>query len=141
MPGLYFHLGQVHELFRRDYDAQACYEAAVRLQPEAAEMQRRLGDLLVVKKDWPAALVALEKAVALKPDDPEPFASLFWARQQVCDWRAYDAGLERLWADAEKRLATREATAVIPFQALTLPWGIPGRVDLGCCPPKCRVRR
>ena len=137
----YFHLGQVHELLRRDYDAQACYEAAVRLQPEATEMQRRLGDLLVIKKNWPAALGALEKAVALKPDDPEPFASLFWARQQVCDWRAYDAGLERLWADAEKRLATREATAVIPFQALTLPWGIPGRVDLGCCPPKCRVRR
>ena len=121
----YFHLGQVHELFRRDYDAQACYEAAVRLQPEAAEMQRRLGDLLVIKKDWPAALVALEKAVALKPDDPESFASLFWARQQVCDWRAYDAGLERLWADAEKRLATRGTTAVIPFQALTLPWPLP----------------
>jgi len=97
----------------------------VRLQPETAEMQRRLGDLLVVKKDWPAALGALEKAVALKPDDPEPFASLFCARQQVCDWRAYDAGLERLWADAEKRLATRGTTAVIPFQALTLPWPLP----------------
>ena len=67
MPGLYFHLGQVHELLRRDYDAQACYEAAVRLQPEAAEMQRRLGDLLVIKKDWPAALGALEKALTL-PD-------------------------------------------------------------------------
>ena len=51
MPGLYFHLGQVHELLRRDYDAQACYEAAVRLQPEAAEMQRRLGDLLVIKRN------------------------------------------------------------------------------------------
>ena len=121
----HFHLGQVHELLRRDYDALACYEAAVRLQPEDAEMRRRLGDLLVIKKDWPAALAALEKAVALKPDDPEPFASLFWARQQVCDWRAYDADLERLWADAEKRLAAGEATAVIPFQALTLPWPLP----------------
>ena len=61
---------------RRDYDALACYETAVRLQPDDAEMQRRLGDLLVLKKDWPAALAALERAVALKPDDPELFASL-----------------------------------------------------------------
>ncbi len=119
------HLGHVLELCGRDYDALACYEAAVRLQPDSAEMQRRLGDLLVRKKDWPAALSALERAVALKPDDPDLFASLFWARQQVCDWRTYDAGLERLWADAEKRLAAGAATGVIPFQALTLPWPLP----------------
>ena len=30
-------------------------------------MQRRLGDLLVVKKDWPAALGILENALTL-PD-------------------------------------------------------------------------
>ena len=100
----------------------ACYEAAARLQPDSAETQRRLGDLLVRKKDWPAALSALERAVALRPDDPDLFASLFWARQQVCDWRSYDAGVERLWADAETRLAAGAATGVIPFQALTLPW-------------------
>ncbi len=113
------------ELCGRDYDALACYEAAVRLRPDDAGMQRRLGDLLVRKKDWPAALAALERAVALEPDDPHLFASLFWARQQVCDWRGYDAGLGRLWSDAEERLAAGAATGVIPFQALTLPWPLP----------------
>ncbi len=121
----YVHLGHVFEMGRRDYDALACYEAAVKLEPDSAEMQRRLGDLLVLKKDWPAALAALEKAAALKPDDPEMFSSLFWAQQQACDWRSYHAGVERLWSDAEKRLAGGEATAVIPFQALTLPWPRP----------------
>jgi predicted O-linked N-acetylglucosamine transferase (SPINDLY family) len=33
--------------------------------------------------------------------------------------------LERLWADAETRLAAGETTPVIPFQALTLPWPLP----------------
>jgi len=121
----FVHLGRVLELCGRDYDALACYEAAVRLQGDSAEVQRRLGDLLVRKKDWPAALCALERAVALEPDNPDLFASLFWARQQVCDWRSYDAGLERLWADAEKRLAAGAATGVIPFQALALPWPLP----------------
>ena len=125
MPGLISTLVTSSSCCRRDYDALASYQAAVRLQPDDAEMQRRLGDLLLLKKDWPAALVALEKAIALKPDDPELFASLFRARQQVCDWRTYHAGLERLWADAEKRLAAGETTAVIPFQALTLPWPLP----------------
>ena len=77
------------------------------------------------QEDWPAALGALERAVALEPDDPHLFASLFWARQQVCDWRGYDAGLGRLWSDAEERLAAGAATGVIPFQALTLPWPLP----------------
>jgi protein O-GlcNAc transferase len=119
------HLGHLFEQCGRDYDALACYRSAVSLQPDSANMQRRLGDLLVRKKDWPAALGVLERAVALKPDDPALFASLFWARQQACDWRNYDASVERLWSDAEKRLAAGAATGVIPFQALTLPWPRP----------------
>jgi predicted O-linked N-acetylglucosamine transferase (SPINDLY family) len=118
----HFHLGQVLEQLRQDYAALASYETADRLQPDDPEILRRLGDLLVLKKDWPAALAALEKAAALRQDDPEPFARLASARQQVCDWRAYTAELERLWADAEKQIAAGKATAVVPFQAVTLPW-------------------
>ena len=121
----HFHLGQVLEKLREDHSALACYETAARLQPGAAEFQRRLGDLLVLKKDWPAALAALERAVALEPDDPAPRARLCSARQQVCDWRTYGADLERLWSDAEGQLAAGEPTAVVPFQALTLPWPPP----------------
>ncbi|QEH32329.1 TPR repeat-containing protein YrrB [Aquisphaera giovannonii] len=117
-----FQLGQVLEESRRDYDALRCYEAAARLQPGDAEMHRRLGIHLVLKKDWPAALSALERAVAIEPDEPVPFASLVCARHQVCDWRTYDSDLERLWADAERQLAAGKATAVTPFQALGLPW-------------------
>jgi len=121
----HFHLGQVLEQQRQEHDALACYETAARLQPKDAEIQRRLGDLLLLKKDWPAALAALQRAAALEPGQPEPFARLVYARQQVCDWRTYAADLERLWADAEKQLAAGEATAVVPFQALTLPWPRP----------------
>ncbi len=118
----HFHLGQVLEQQRQEHDALACFETAVRLQPADADMQRRMGDLLMLKGDWPAALAALERAAALKPDDPEPFARLVYGRQLVCDWRHYAADVERLWADAEKKIAAGEATAVVPFQALTMPW-------------------
>ena len=118
----HFHLGQVLELQRQEHDALACFETAASLQPGDADMQRRLGDLLMLKGDWPAALAAVERAVALKPDDPEPFARLVYGRQLVCDWRHYEADVDRLWSDAEKKIAAGEATAVVPFQALTLPW-------------------
>ncbi len=118
----YFHLGQVLEQQRRHYEALACYQTAVQRAPQNAEIQQRLGSLLMLKKDWAAALAALDRAVALRPGEAGPFARLVWARQQVCDWRHYNQDVERLWADAEQQLATDEATAVVPFQALTLPW-------------------
>ena len=91
-----------------DHDALACYETAVRLQPDDAEIQRRLGDLLVLKKDWPAALAALERAVALEPDDPAPFARLCSPGSRSATGGPIDADLERLWADAEGQLAAGE---------------------------------
>jgi predicted O-linked N-acetylglucosamine transferase (SPINDLY family) len=103
-------------------DALASYENAARLQPEDAETLRFLGDLLILKRDWPAALAALERATALGPGLPEPFARLAGARQQVCDWRNYTADVDRLWADAEKQFTAGEATAVVPFHALAMPW-------------------
>src|SRR5262249_45831204 len=121
----HFHLGQTLEQRRQDRDALACFETAAHLQPDDAEMQRRFGDLLVLKKDWPAALDALERAVALQSDAPAPLARLFHARQQLCDWRTYDADLERLRAGAERELARGAPTAVVPFQALTVPWPRP----------------
>jgi predicted O-linked N-acetylglucosamine transferase (SPINDLY family) len=118
----HFHLGQVLELLRRGPEALASYETAARLQPDDAEIQRRLGDLLMQKPDWPGALAALERAVALQPGEAEPFARLAYAKQLVCDWRTYDADNDRLWADAQRLIAAGEATTVVPFQALTLPW-------------------
>jgi predicted O-linked N-acetylglucosamine transferase (SPINDLY family) len=81
-----------------------------------------MGDLLMLSKDGPAALAALERAANLQPTKPEPFARLVDARLQVCEWRKYDADIDRLTADVERQLAAGEATAVVPFQALTLPW-------------------
>jgi predicted O-linked N-acetylglucosamine transferase (SPINDLY family) len=118
----HLHLGQALEQQARWPDALASYENAARLQPDDAETLRRLGDLLILKRDWPAALAALERAAALRPDEAEPFARLVYARQQVCDWRSYGADVDRLWNDAEKQLAAGEATAVVPFHALILPW-------------------
>jgi predicted O-linked N-acetylglucosamine transferase (SPINDLY family) len=118
----HLHLGQALEQQALWADALASYENAVRLQPDDPEALRRMGDLLMLKRDWPAALGALERAAALRPDQPEPFARLAYARQQVCDWRTYEADAERLWADAEKQINAGEATAVVPFHALILPW-------------------
>jgi predicted O-linked N-acetylglucosamine transferase (SPINDLY family) len=121
----HFHLGQVLEQQREDYAALACYETASRLMPEDAEVQRRLGDHLLLKKDWQAALAALQRAADLEPGKPEPFARLVYAKQQIGDWRTYAADLDRLWADVEKQIAAGESTAVVPFQALTVPWPLP----------------
>jgi len=118
----HFHLGEVLSLIRHDHDALASYETAVRLQPDDVEMLGKLGMLLVMKKDWPGAIAALERAAALKPDDPKPFANLFEAKQQTCDWRTYHADLDRLWTDAEDQIAADETTTVLPFHALLLPW-------------------
>jgi protein O-GlcNAc transferase len=121
----YFHLGQVLASLRQDYDALACYQEAARLRPDDAETQLRLGDHLLLKKDWSAAIEALERAVSLQPSKAEPMARLAQARQLVCDWRTYASDSDRLWTDAERQLAGSEATAVVPFQALTLPWSLP----------------
>lgn len=118
----YFHLGQIFEHQRRDFNALHCYQEATRLQPEDAEMQRRLGDLLVMKKDWPEAIAALERSCRLRPDDPNNFARLVHARQQICDWRTYEADVERLWSGVVESLAAGKPTPVVPMQALTLPW-------------------
>jgi len=118
----YFHLGQILEHQRRDFNALHCYQEAARLQPDDAEMQRRLGDLLVMKKDWPEAIAALERSCRLQHDDPNNLARLVHARQQICDWRTYEADVERLWSGVVESLAAAKPTPVVPMQALTLPW-------------------
>ena len=127
----HFHLGPCSgAASRREPEALACYQTAAGLNPDDAELQRRMGDLLLLRGDWPAGLAALERAVALKPDDPESFARLAYGRQLACDWRTYVADSEHLWADAEKQFALGRSSAVVPFQALTLPWSRSRLIDV-----------
>jgi protein O-GlcNAc transferase len=118
----HFLLGQVLEQTRHDHSALACYQEAAKLLPRDAEVYGRLGNLLLLKKDWPEALAALEYAVTLQPKQAGPFARLCLARQQVCEWRSFEADLARLWDDVEKDVSAGEVSAVVPYQALTLPW-------------------
>ncbi len=126
----YSHLGQALASLRRDYDALTCYREAARLQPNDADVQIRLGDHLLLKKDWSEAIEVLERACALEPSRAEPMARLAHARQLVCDWRTYESDLDRLWSDAERQIAAGEATSVVPFQALTLPWSLRRQLDV-----------
>lgn len=118
----HYQLGLALEAQRREGEAIAYYQAVLRLRPNDARAYKSLGNVLGLLRQWEHALAALEHAAALAPDDAETFAHLAYARQMVCDWRRYDADVARLWADAERRLAANEPTAVIPFQALTQPW-------------------
>lgn len=115
-------LGLVLEKQCRLQEAVAVYEAALRLQPDDVETLYNLGGVLRLLQQWEAARTILEKAAALRPDHAETFASLFYVRQMLCDWKTRTADLERLWADAARRLDGDQAPAVPPFFAMINPW-------------------
>ncbi|MEA3212591.1 MAG: protein O-GlcNAc transferase [Chthoniobacter sp.] len=100
----------------------AALRVAARLQPDYVEALERLGDVLMQQPDWEGSQEALRRVLALRPEADGAFARLAFARQMVCDWRSRTADLERVWADAARRLEAGEPTPVVPFQALTLPW-------------------
>lgn len=56
---------------RRYAEAQAAFEAVVAREPENAEAQHYLGRLGCLRQDLAVGLHHLERAAALRPDDPE----------------------------------------------------------------------
>jgi predicted O-linked N-acetylglucosamine transferase (SPINDLY family) len=102
--------------------ALAGYREAVRLQPDFVEAHQALGNILLLQPDWEGARAAFERCLQLSPENPEAFARLVYTRQMLCDWRTYDADLERLKRDTARAREEEKPSPVVPFCALTLPW-------------------
>jgi tetratricopeptide (TPR) repeat protein len=91
-------------------DARKAYEKAIKLDPGLWIAHRGLGQALVQLGDGPAAVPALERAVALRPDDGASHAALA---------RAYLLTGQRERADsAAARSRELEQIHTIPDQAL-----------------------
>jgi tetratricopeptide (TPR) repeat protein len=74
----------VNWLNLKDLDAAlADWEQVARLQPKDAEPPRCIGAILLGRRRYGPALVALHKALDLRPDYPEAV----WARAQVYLWQ------------------------------------------------------
>jgi len=86
-----------------------------------AEAYRSLGNVLMRERRWEAAQAAMEQAAALRPQDPDKFASLVYLRQNGLRLANVPADLDRLWTDATRQLAQVRHQRD-PLQALTLPW-------------------
>jgi tetratricopeptide (TPR) repeat protein len=75
---------KINWLKLKDFDESiADWEKVVRLQPNSAEAYFNMGAILLGKREYGAALAALQMAIDLKPDYPQAL----WARAQTYLWQ------------------------------------------------------
>jgi predicted O-linked N-acetylglucosamine transferase (SPINDLY family) len=115
-------LGRALENLCDYHAALSCYRSAVQLHPGFVEAHESLGNLLLLQPDWEGARTAFERVLALRPDHGDAACRLAFTRQVLCDWGGRDADLVRVRRDADCSLSAGQATPVLPFCALTLPW-------------------
>jgi tetratricopeptide (TPR) repeat protein len=68
-PVIFYNLGVVYILLRREEDAFAQYEKAVELNPSYVQAWYNMGQIcLIVKKDFSRALHCFDRALEIRPD-------------------------------------------------------------------------
>lgn len=107
-------LGNTLKAQGRLLEAEACHREAVRLAPYYGPAWFNLGQCLRAQGRDQEAQAALSRA-RQSPRDYQ--GAQFVARQQVCDWRQWDARLSEL----VKRIRYGDGAAIQPFYALSLP--------------------
>ena len=86
---------------RRLEEALASFERAIALKGGFANAYANRGHVLRDLKQWAAAIESYDRAAALGSDSTGLLGMRRHARLQICDWTAFDAGLEALAGEIE----------------------------------------
>lgn len=107
--------GHALRALNRFGEALQVFGAVAAAQPDRAEAHAAIGNIHATSRNYEAAIVSLERAVALAPRDVASLAMCLYARRRLCDWDR----VETLTADLLERLASGSA-AVPPMTLLAL---------------------
>jgi len=99
-------------------EARASFERALALKPDDALALVNIGSVLSAQRRFAEAAPLAERALALRPGLPDAAHLLLYARQQLCDWRDFDALFEKQRAS----LARPDAPPVAPHTLFALPY-------------------
>jgi len=106
-------LGLVHLDLRRTEQALAFFDRALEVTPDFAEALHNRGNALLVLQRYPEAADAFARLAAVAPGFAFVFGNLLQARLHTCDWRDYQALVERVTQQVEA-----DACADLPFAFL-----------------------
>jgi tetratricopeptide (TPR) repeat protein len=70
IPAMWFEMGQVYGKLGKDKEELEAYRKFIQLDPENAEAAGKIGGILIAKRKFNDAMMFLETANALKPNEP-----------------------------------------------------------------------
>ena len=70
IPSMWFEMGQVYDKLGKDKDELEAFRKFIQLDPENADAAGKIGAMLVAKRKYNDAMMFLETANALKPNEP-----------------------------------------------------------------------
>jgi predicted O-linked N-acetylglucosamine transferase (SPINDLY family) len=82
----------------RPEEALASGDRAIALKPDYTEALNNRANVLLRLKRYEEAISDLERVLRLNPDFPYARGMLLHTKMQLCDWRAFDAEIERVTA-------------------------------------------
>ncbi len=71
IPAMWFEMGQVYDKLGRDKEELDAFRKFIQLAPEDADASGKIGALLIAKHKYNDAMMFLETANTLKPNDPK----------------------------------------------------------------------
>jgi predicted O-linked N-acetylglucosamine transferase (SPINDLY family) len=101
--------------------AETCYRRVLELRPDYAEAYYNLGNALKYRDRPDEVATCFRHALALRPDDPGAAVSLVFEQAQMCDWTDLIELSQRVIGFVDRNLPNPGASAVPPFEFLTLP--------------------
>ncbi len=106
-------------MLARDDEAEAEARKAVELSPDATETHYGLAQVLLAQRKHLAATDSFDAALQCDPTNFPATAGLLNARLATCDWRDYDALVERVRSEIAE--GNQQVGALGAFGALSLP--------------------
>lgn len=97
--------------------AAACYEVAIRIDPEFAEAYNNLGLACLEMEQYEKAEGLLERALTLKPELVQAHFNLVLISQQACSWGNRELHVRKLLS----LLRQDDSPALPPFSLLAIP--------------------
>ncbi len=112
-------LASTLSMLARDEEAEAEARRAVELSPDTTETHYGLAQVLLAQRKHLAAAESFDSSLRCNPDNFPATAGLLNARLATCDWRDYDALVERVRSEITK--SNQQVSALSAFGALSLP--------------------